>query len=89
MWWHWLIFILIGALAGWIGGMIVKGSGSGLWINLLLGVVGAMLGSWLLRLIGLGGGTILWQLVAAVIGAVILLLIWGAIARVSSPPKRR
>ncbi len=81
MWWYWLLYILIGALAGWIGGMIVKGSGSGFWINLLLGVVGAMLGGWLLRLVGLGGGTLLWQLLAAVVGAVILLLIWGAIAR--------
>ncbi len=89
MWWYWLLYILIGALAGWIGGMIVKGSGSGFWINLLLGVVGAMLGGWLLRLIGLGGGTLIWQLVAAIIGAIILLLIWGAIARSSAPAKRR
>ncbi len=88
MWWYWLLYILIGALAGWIGGMIVKGSGSGFWINLLLGVVGAMLGGWLLRLIGLGGGTLVWQLVAAVIGAVILLLIWGAIARSSNSKKK-
>ncbi len=88
MWWYWLLYILIGILAGWIGGMIVKGSGSGLWINLLLGIVGAILGSWLLRLIGLGGGTLLWQLVAAIIGAVILLLIWGAIARSTAPKKR-
>ncbi len=34
MWWYWLIYILIGAVAGWIGGLIVKGSGSGFWIIL-------------------------------------------------------
>ena len=81
MWWYWLLYILIGALAGWIGGMIVKGSGSGFWINLLLGVVGAIVGGWLLGLIGIASGTLIWRLVAAVVGAVILLLIWGMIAR--------
>ena len=83
MWWYWLLYILIGALAGWIGGMIVKGSGSGFWINLLLGIVGAIVGSWLLGLIGLAGGTLLWRLVAAVVGAIVLLLIWGLISRSS------
>ncbi len=81
MWWYWLLYILIGVLAGWIGGMIVKGSGSGFWINLLLGILGAMVGGWLLRFLGLPGSSLLWELIAAVVGAVILLLIWGLIAR--------
>ncbi len=84
MWWYWLLYILIGALAGWIGGMIVKGSGSGFLINLLLGIVGAMLGGWLLRFVGLPGHTLIWELLAAIVGAVILLLIWGAISRASN-----
>lgn len=81
MWWYWLLYILIGALAGWIGGMIVKGSGSGFLINLLLGIVGALLGGWLFGILGLPMGGLFWQLVAAVVGAVIILLIWGLIAR--------
>jgi len=79
--WYWILYILIGALAGWIGGMIVKGSGSGFWINLLLGIVGAFVGGWIFRALGLPEGTLFWSLLTAVAGAVILLLIWGLIKK--------
>ena len=74
-------FILIGLVAGWLGGLIVKGSGSGFWINLLVGVVGAVLGGWLMSLLHLGGNSLLWQLLVAVVGAVVLLLIVGLFTR--------
>lgn len=74
-------FILIGLVAGWLGGLIVKGSGAGFWINLLVGVVGAVLGGWLMSLFHLGGGGLLWQLIVAVVGAVVLLLIVGLFTR--------
>ncbi len=74
-------FILIGLVAGWLGGLIVKGSGSGFWINLLVGVVGAVLGGWLMGLAGAGGYGLLWQLIVAVIGAVVLLLIVSLFTR--------
>jgi uncharacterized membrane protein YeaQ/YmgE (transglycosylase-associated protein family) len=77
MWWYWLLYILIGAVAGWIGGLIVKGSGSGFWINLIVGIIGALLGGWLLRFLGLPGSSLIWELIAAIVGAVILLLIVG------------
>lgn len=70
-------FILIGLVAGWLGGLIVKGSGSGFWINLLVGVVGSVLGGWIMSMLNVGGGSLLWQLLVAVVGAVVLLLIVG------------
>jgi uncharacterized membrane protein YeaQ/YmgE (transglycosylase-associated protein family) len=81
MWWYWLLYILIGALAGWIGGLIVKGSGSGFWINLLVGIVGAILGGWIAGLLRIGSGGLVWQFIIAVGGAVILLLIVGLFTR--------
>ena len=81
MWWYWLLYILIGAVAGWIGGMIVKGSVSGFWINLLVGIVGAILGGWIFGLLGVGGSSLLWRLLVAVAGAVVLLLIVGLFTR--------
>lgn len=78
---YWLWYILIGLAAGWLGSLIVKGSGSGFWINLLVGVVGAVLGGWLLSLIGLSGSGLLWTLLSAVGGAVVLLLIVRLITR--------
>lgn len=72
---NFLWFILIGLVAGWLGGLIVKGSGSGFWINLLVGVVGAVLGGWLMSFVNFTGNGLLWQLLVAVAGAVVLLLI--------------
>ncbi|MDR2912990.1 MAG: GlsB/YeaQ/YmgE family stress response membrane protein [Alistipes sp.] len=76
-----LWFILIGLVAGWLGGLIVRGSGAGFWINLLVGVVGAVLGGWIMSMLGASGDTLLWQLVVSVVGAVALLLIVGLFNR--------
>ncbi|MDR0907621.1 MAG: GlsB/YeaQ/YmgE family stress response membrane protein [Rikenellaceae bacterium] len=72
---YWLWYILIGLAAGWLGSLIVKGTGSGLLVNLVVGVIGAILGGWLLSLIGLTGTGLLWTLLSATAGAVVLLLI--------------
>ncbi len=65
-------FVLIGAVAGWLAGRIMKGSGFGLVNNIVVGVLGAVLGGWLFGALGIssGGGTI-----TAVAGAVILLFL--------------
>ena len=55
MWYYWLGYIVIGLIAGWLGGLIVKGSGSGWVVNLIVGVVGAILGGWLMSFVGLSG----------------------------------
>ena len=66
-------FIFIGIVAGWLAGQIMKGSGFGLVGNLVVGVVGAMLGGILLDLLYLGASGFIGSLVTAVIGAVVLL----------------
>lgn len=73
----WLWFILIGLVAGWLGGLIVKGSGNGFWLNIVVGIVGALLGGFLFGLLGLHTTGIWGSLVTAVAGAVVLLLIVG------------
>jgi uncharacterized membrane protein YeaQ/YmgE (transglycosylase-associated protein family) len=77
-----VIWLIVGALAGWIAGLIVKGYGLGLIGNIVVGIVGAVIAGWLLPRIGIviGGGFIA-SIVNAVIGAVILLVIIGLIRR--------
>lgn len=67
--------ILIGVLAGYLGNLIMKGSGRGFWINLILGIFGGVVGSWLFGKLGIGGGGIIWSIISATAGAVILIWI--------------
>lgn len=50
---YYLWYLLLGLAAGWIANLIVKGGGSGLLINLIVGIVGSILGGWIFSLIGL------------------------------------
>ena len=70
-----LWFILIGIVAGWLAGLIVKGRGFGLIGDLIVGVLGAIIGGYLLPLINVDLAGTIGKLVTAVIGAVVLLLI--------------
>lgn len=66
-------FALIGICAGWLAGQITKGSGFGLIGDLIVGVIGAILGSFTFRLVGLAAYGLLGQLIVATVGAIILL----------------
>jgi uncharacterized membrane protein YeaQ/YmgE (transglycosylase-associated protein family) len=77
----WLWFILIGLVAGWLGGLIVKGSGNGFLLNIVIGVVGALLGGWIFRLLGINTTGILGSLICALAGAVVLLLVVNLIRK--------
>lgn len=82
-----IVSIIIGAIAGWLAGLIVKGGGQGVLMNIVVGVLGALLASWLFPSLGwnLGAGpatgatvrgtSFLGSIVFSTIGAVILLLI--------------
>ena len=68
--------IIIGLLAGFIASYLVKGTGFGWIINLILGIVGSFLGSWVFSLIGINfGNGLLDTLIAATVGAVIIIFV--------------
>jgi uncharacterized membrane protein YeaQ/YmgE (transglycosylase-associated protein family) len=73
--------IIIGVLAGFLAGKIVKGSGMGILMDLIVGVVGSILGGWVFGLLGLAAYGLIGQLVMATVGAILLLLIVRAIKR--------
>jgi uncharacterized membrane protein YeaQ/YmgE (transglycosylase-associated protein family) len=77
-----IILLIVGAIAGWLAGQIMRGFGFGLVGNIVVGIVGALIASWLLPRIGLViGGGILGAIINATIGAVILLAIVGFVKR--------
>jgi uncharacterized membrane protein YeaQ/YmgE (transglycosylase-associated protein family) len=76
------IFLLIGAVAGWLAGLLMRGGGFGLLGNILVGIVGAVIGGFLFGLAGISlGGGMIGSLITAVIGAAVLLLIVGLIKK--------
>jgi uncharacterized membrane protein YeaQ/YmgE (transglycosylase-associated protein family) len=77
-----IITLIIGAVAGWLAGQIVKGYGYGLIGNIIIGIVGAFVASLLLPSLGVSlGGGILGAIISATIGAVILLFLIRLIKR--------
>ena len=77
-----IIMLVIGAIAGWLAGQIVRGFGFGLLWNIVIGIVGAFIGTWLLvtlRILPFAG--FLGSIINATIGAVVLLVIIGLIRR--------
>ncbi|MDR3427106.1 MULTISPECIES: GlsB/YeaQ/YmgE family stress response membrane protein [Silvimonas] len=77
-----IAWLVIGAVAGWLAGVMVKGGGFGLIVDIVVGIVGAFIGGWLASVlhISLGAGWI-GSIITAVIGAVILLFIIRLIKR--------
>jgi uncharacterized membrane protein YeaQ/YmgE (transglycosylase-associated protein family) len=77
-----IIWLIVGAIAGWLAGMVVKGGGYGLIGDIIVGIVGALIAGWLLPQVGIVIGTgIIAAIIDAFIGAVILLLILRLISR--------
>ncbi len=77
-----IIWLLVGAIAGWLAGQVVKGYGLGLIGNIVVGIVGGAIAGWLLPRLGIFiGGGIIAEIINAVIGAVILLVVIGFVKR--------
>lgn len=75
-------FILIGIVAGWLAGQIVKGSGFGVIGDMVVGVLGAILGGLLFNALQLPWGGLFGSLIVATIGAIVLIFIVRLIRRV-------
>jgi uncharacterized membrane protein YeaQ/YmgE (transglycosylase-associated protein family) len=74
----WIGYIIIGGIAGWIAGKIVKGGGSGILMNIVIGIVGALIGGFLLSFfVDTAAGGFWFTLFTAVLGSVILLWVVG------------
>ncbi|MGD8955814.1 MAG: GlsB/YeaQ/YmgE family stress response membrane protein [Chromatiaceae bacterium] len=76
-----VFFLLIGAIAGWLAAKVMKGHGLGLWINMGLGVIGAVLGGTLLGQLDMQAEGPIERLLTATVGAVILLWVAGLIKK--------
>ena len=78
-----LAWILLGLIAGFIGSKLVNRRGEGLFLDILLGIVGAIVGGWLFRLFGHPGvsGLNLYSLLVAVLGSVVCLVVYHAVRR--------
>jgi len=68
VWW-----IVVGLIAGWAAGKIMKGGGYGVVMDIVLGIVGAVVGGWLMGLIGIYSGSLIGTIIIAIIGAVFLI----------------
>jgi uncharacterized membrane protein YeaQ/YmgE (transglycosylase-associated protein family) len=79
---NFLWFLIIGLVAGWLAGVLMKGGGFGMIGDLVVGVIGAVLGGWLFGALGISaGGGLIGSLIVAVIGAVVLLFLVRLIKR--------
>lgn len=71
-----IYFIIIGGIAGWLAGKIMKGGGFGLVMNIVLGIIGSVVGGWVFSLLGMStDGRILGSLATALAGAILILYV--------------
>jgi uncharacterized membrane protein YeaQ/YmgE (transglycosylase-associated protein family) len=78
---HFLWFLLIGLAAGWLAGQVMKGGGFGPVGDLVVGVIGALLGGHLFGLFGITAGGLLGSLITATVGAIVLIALLRLIKR--------
>ncbi|WP_159875583.1 MULTISPECIES: GlsB/YeaQ/YmgE family stress response membrane protein [Aquitalea] len=79
---HLFWFLIVGVLAGWLAGVLVKGEGFGLLGDMLIGIIGAYVGGFLFRALGLSAHGMLGSIIMSTIGAVALLLIVRLLKRI-------
>jgi uncharacterized membrane protein YeaQ/YmgE (transglycosylase-associated protein family) len=77
-----LWFLLIGVIAGWLAGLLMKGRGFGWLVDMIVGVIGALIGGYVFGLLGVSIGGTLGELVSATVGAVIFLFLLKLLKKV-------
>jgi len=75
----WLI--IVGLIAGWAAGKIMKGGGYGVIADIVLGILGSIVGGWVVGQLGFGRGGLIWSILVAILGAVILIWLTRLIKR--------
>lgn len=73
--------LIIGGVAGWLAGRIMKGQGYGLVVNIILGLVGGLFGGWIFDILGLAATSVIGQLICATAGAILLILLVRALRK--------
>lgn len=77
-----IAWLIIGAVAGWLAGTLMKGGGFGLIGDIVVGIVGAFIGGWLAGVLGIAiGGGLISSIITATVGAVVLILLLRLIKR--------
>ena len=74
-------FLLVGLIAGWLAGKVMRGGGFGVVGDMIVGIIGAFLGGWLFGLLGIHAGGLIGSIITAFVGAVVLLLLLRLIKR--------
>jgi len=70
-----IIFLALGAVAGWLAGVVMKGGGFGLVGDIVIGIIGAVIGGWLFGVLGIDVGGLVGAIITAFVGACVLLFI--------------
>ena len=76
-----IIFLVIGAVAGWLAGTLMKGGGFGLLGNIIVGIIGSVVGGFVFGLLGISAGGLIGSIITATAGAALLLFIVGIIKK--------
>jgi uncharacterized membrane protein YeaQ/YmgE (transglycosylase-associated protein family) len=74
-----IAFLIIGAIAGWLAGKIIRGGGFGLIGNMVVGIVGAVIGGFIFSFVGIASGGWIGSIITATVGALVLLFLVGLI----------
>jgi uncharacterized membrane protein YeaQ/YmgE (transglycosylase-associated protein family) len=78
-----LYWLVVGLIAGWLAGVVMRGGGYGIVVDIILGILGGILGGWIFSMLGVGaGGGLVGSVIVAFVGAVVLVAISRALKRV-------